>query len=214
MLAEHWLARGNKATSMPQTTHLIELIGNTPLVELRSLDAGLCRLLVKLENHNPGGSIKDRIGRSMIEAAEREEKIGPGSTLGRSHGREHGPGIGPGRGPKGLPSGVGHPRQDEPREGMPSALGGRSRDDAQRRRPWPPAILPDLAERIAAETPASFYVNQFNNPANPLAHEMTTAPEIWEHTAGQVDAVVCGVGSGGTLTGLSRFFNASVRAWR
>src|SRR4029077_2564411 len=70
-----------------------------------------------------------------------------------------------------------------------------------------PEYYQDLAQRIASETPGAFYVNQFNNPANPLAHEMTTGPEIWEQMENHLDAVVCGVGSGGTLTGLSRYFS-------
>jgi len=69
-----------------------------------------------------------------------------------------------------------------------------------------PQYYQDLAEKIAGETPGAYYINQFNNPANPLAHELTTGPEIWDQTGHKLDAVVCGVGSGGTITGLSRFF--------
>lgn len=187
--------------------HVLELIGNTPLVELRSVDSGPCRLLVKLESHNPGGSIKDRIGRSMVEAAEREGKIGPGSTLVEATAGNTGLGLALVAAQKGYRLILVIPdKMSREKVAHLKALGAEvvmTRSDVGRGHPQ---YYQDLAERITAETPEAYYVNQFGNAANPWAHETTTGPEIWEQTRQQVQAIVCGVGSGGTLTGLSRFF--------
>jgi cystathionine beta-synthase len=186
---------------------VLSLIGNTPLVELHSFDVGPCQLFVKLESHNPGGSIKDRIGRSMIEAAERDGKIGPGSTLVEATAGNTGLGLALVAARKGyrlvlvIPDKMSREKVFHLR-----ALGAEvvmTRSDVGRGHPQ---YYQDLAERITRETPGAFYINQFNNPANPLAHETTTGPEIWEQCGHDLDAVVCGVGSGGTLTGLSRYF--------
>ena len=187
--------------------NILDLIGNTPILQLRSFDTGLCRLLIKLESQNPGGSIKDRIGRSMIEAAEREGKIGPGSTLVEATAGNTGLGLALVAASKGYKLTLVIPdKMSQEKLLHLHALGATiimTRSDVAKGHPQ---YYQDFAERIARETPNSFYVNQFNNPANPLAHEQTTGPEIWEQTGHQLDAVVCGVGSGGTITGLSRYF--------
>lgn len=192
---------------MPGAQNILQLIGNTPLVELRSFDVGPCRLLLKLESHNPGGSIKDRIGRSMIEAAEREGKIGPGATLVEATAGNTGLGLALVAAQKGYRLILVIPdKMSREKIAHLRALGAEivlTRSDVMRGHP---EYYQDLAERLARETPNAFYVNQFCNPANPLAHEETTGPELWQQTAGQLDAVVCGVGSGGTLTGLSHYF--------
>src|SRR5580658_675140 len=193
--------------AMSVAGNVLELIGNTPIVRVGSFDTGPCTLLLKLENQNPGGSIKDRIGRSMIEAAEREGKIGPGSTLVEATAGNTGLGLALVAASKGyrlilvIPDKMSQEKLVHLR-----ALGAQivmTRSDVGRGHPQ---YYQDLAERIARETPNAFYVNQFNNPANPLAHEQTTGPEIWEQTDHQLDAIVCGVGSGGTITGLSWYF--------
>jgi cystathionine beta-synthase len=186
---------------------VLHLIGNTPLVELHSFDTGPCTLFVKLESQNPGGSIKDRIGRSMIEVAEREKKIGPGSVLVEATAGNTGLGLALVAAQKGyrliliIPD-----KMSQEKVLHLKALGAEivmTRSDVGKGHPQ---YYQDLAEKITRETPQAFYVNQFNNPANPLAHETTTGPEIWAQTGHDLDAVVCGVGSGGTITGLSRFF--------
>ncbi|MCC7086979.1 MAG: cystathionine beta-synthase [Pirellulales bacterium] len=186
---------------------LLDLIGNTPLLRLRSFDTGHCELFVKLENHNPGGSIKDRIGRSMIEAAEREGKIGPGSTLVEATAGNTGLGLALVAARKGYKLVLVIPdKMSQEKVFHLKALGAKvvmTRSDVGKGHPQ---YYQDLAETIASETPGAYYINQFNNPANPLAHEFTTGPEIWEQTDFRLDAVVCGVGSGGTITGLSRYF--------
>lgn len=188
--------------------NVLSLIGNTPLVELRTLDTGPCRLFIKLESQNPGGSIKDRIGRSMIEAAERDGKIGPGSTLVEATAGNTGLGLALVAAQKGYRLVLVIPdKMSQEKVFHLKALGAEvvmTRSDVGRGHPQ---YYQDLAESITKDTPKAWYVNQFNNPANPLAHETTTAPEIWEQTGHELDAVVCGVGSGGTITGLTRFFS-------
>lgn len=186
---------------------VLHLIGNTPLVELRKFDTGPCRLFVKLESQNPGGSIKDRIGRSMIETAEREGRIGPGSTLVEATAGNTGLGLALVASQKGYRLILVIPdKMSQEKVLHLKALGAEvvmTRSDVGKGHPQ---YYQDLAEKITRETPNAFYVNQFNNPANPLAHETTTGPEIWAQMGHDVDAVVCGVGSGGTITGLGRFF--------
>ena len=186
---------------------ILQNIGNTPLVELQHLDTGRCRLFVKLENQNPTGSIKDRIGLSMIQAAERDGRIKPGGTLIEATAGNTGLGLALVAAQKGyrlilvLPDKMAQEKVLHLR-----ALGAETvitRSDVGKGHP---EYYQDIAERLERENPGSFYVNQFSNPANPEAHEATTGPEIWAQSDQQLDAVVVGVGSGGTLTGLSRYF--------
>jgi cystathionine beta-synthase len=193
---------------MADDHQVLKLIGNTPLLELRGFDRGPCQLFVKLENQNPGGSIKDRIGRSMIEAAEREGKIRPGSTLVEATAGNTGLGLALVAAQKGYRLVLVIPdKMSQEKVLHLKALGAEvvmTRSDVGRGHPQ---YYQDLAEVIARKTPYAFYVNQFNNPANPHAHETTTGPEIWDQVGHAIDAVVCGVGSGGTITGLTRFFS-------
>jgi cystathionine beta-synthase len=187
--------------------NVLSLIGNTPLVELKNLDTGPCRLLLKLESQNPGGSIKDRIGRSMIEAAERAGQIGPGSVLVEATAGNTGLGLALVAAQKGYRLILVIPdKMSQEKVCHLKALGAEvvmTRTDVGRGHPQ---YYQDLAEDITRHTKHAYYVNQFNNPANPLAHETTTGPELWAQTGHELDAVVCGVGSGGTLTGLTWFF--------
>ncbi|HEY4943896.1 MAG TPA: pyridoxal-phosphate dependent enzyme [Rhizomicrobium sp.] len=184
----------------------LDLIGNTPLVELTRLDAGLCRLFAKLESQNPGGSIKDRIGLSMIEAAEKSGKLKPGGTIVEATAGNTGLGLAQVAVLKGyklilvVPDKMAREKIQHLR-----ALGADVRLTRSDVGKGHPDYYQDMAQRIAGENQAHF-INQFVNPANPLAHETTTGPEIWDQMEHDVDAVVCGVGSGGTLTGLGRFF--------
>jgi cystathionine beta-synthase len=190
---------------------VLSTIGNTPMLELRNLDTGCCRLFVKLENQNPTGSIKDRIGLSMIEAAERDGHIRPGGdppvTVIEATAGNTGLGLALVAAQKGYRLVLVIPdKMSQEKILHLRALGVQihlTRSDVGKGHP---EYYQDLAARIARETPNSFYVNQFANPANPLAHEATTGPEIWAQSGQMLDAVVCGVGSGGTLTGLSRYF--------
>jgi cystathionine beta-synthase len=191
----------------PQTVRsALDLIGNTPLVELTRLDAGPCRLFAKLESQNPGGSIKDRIGLSMIEAAEKNGKLRPGGTIVEATAGNTGLGLAQVATLKGyklilvVPDKMAREKIQHLR-----ALGADVRLTRSDVGKGHPDYYQDMAERLATEN-QGHYINQFSNPANPLAHETTTGPEIWEQMDRDVDAIVCGVGSGGTLTGLGRFF--------
>ncbi len=187
--------------------NVLELIGNTPIVEVKRLETGNSRLFIKLEYQNPGGSIKDRIGLSMIEAAEKSGKIKPGDTLIEATAGNTGLGLALVAAQKGyrlilvIPDKMSHEKVMHL-----AAMGVDIRMTRSNVEKGHPEYYQDYAERLAKKIPDSHYINQFNNQANPLAHELTTAPEIWEQMEHDVDAIVVGVGSAGTIGGLTRFF--------
>src|SRR5579862_2407402 len=192
---------------MPPYRNVIETIGNTPLAEITRLDTGKCQLFVKLENQNPGGSIKDRIALTMIEAAERDGRLQPGGTLIEATAGNTGIGLALVAAQKGYRLILVIPdKMSQDKVFHLKALGAEVRLTRSDVVKGDPAYYQDIALRLSREIPGSFYINQFENPANPLAHELTTGPEIWAQMGHQLDAVVVGVGSGGTLTGLGRFF--------
>jgi cystathionine beta-synthase len=188
---------------------VIDLIGQTPVVELKKFDAGPCRLFAKLESQNPGGSIKDRIALSMIGAAEKDGRLKAGGTIVEATAGNTGLGLAQVGIMKGyrlvlvVPDKMSREKIQHLR-----ALGADVRMTRSDVGKGHPEYYQDMAERLAAEMPGAFYVNQFANPANPLAHEQTTGPELHQQLEHDIDAVVVGVGSGGTLTGLGRFFRA------
>ncbi len=194
------------AIDAPVFHNVLESIGNTPLIEVGRIDTGPCQLFLKLENQNPGGSIKDRIGKLMIEAAERDGTLKPGGTIIEATAGNTGLGLALVASQKGFRLIIVVPdKMAQEKIFHLKALGAEvllTRSDVGKGHP---EYYQDMAERIARETGA-FFVNQFANPANPLAHETTTAPEIWAQMDHDLDAVVCGVGSGGTIAGLSRYF--------
>src|SRR6267142_1077545 len=186
---------------------VLDLIGNTPMLEVQHLDTGRCRLFLKLENQNPGGSIKDRIALSMIEAAERDKKIQKGSLIVEATAGNTGLDLALVASQKGYRLLIVVPdKMSQEKIFHLKALGAEVRLTRSDVTKGHPEYYQDMAARIARETPGAFYVNQFGNEANPWAHEHSTGPEIWEQMEHQLDAVVSGVGTGGTLTGLSRFF--------
>ena len=191
----------------PRPPGVLAFIGNTPLVKAEALNTGKCELFLKLENQNPGGSIKDRIGLSMIEAAEQQGHLQPGSTLVEATAGNTGLGLALVAARKGYRMLLVMPdKMSQEKIFHLRAMGAEvvmTRSDVHKGHP---EYYQDYAARLATEIPNSFYVNQFGNDANPKAHEETTAPEIWEQMGHRLDAVVAGVGTGGTMTGLSRFF--------
>lgn len=186
---------------------VLDLIGNTPLVRVNHIDTGSCELFLKLESQNPGGSIKDRIALAMVEAAERDGKLKPGATLVEATAGNTGLALALVAAQKGYKLVLVIPdKMSQEKIFHLKAMGAEvvmTRSDVEKGHP---DYYQDKAQKIAAGIQGAFYVNQFENPANPAAHESGTAPEIWQQMNHQLDAVVAGVGSSGTLTGHGRFF--------
>lgn len=193
----------------PAAESVLDLVGNTPMIRVRKLDTGCCELYLKLENQNPGGSIKDRIAVSMIAEAERTGQLKPGGTIVEATAGNTGLGLALVGRSKGYRVYLVVPDKMSREKILHlKALGAEvaiTRSDVGKGHP---EYYHDLAEAYAKTTPGAFYANQFGNPANPLTHEQTTGPEIHAQMGGDVDAIVVGVGSGGTLTGLGRYFQA------
>ncbi|MAL57258.1 MAG: cysteine synthase A, partial [Brevundimonas sp.] len=186
----------------------LDLIGRTPMVEVTKIDTGKCRLLLKLESQNPGGSIKDRIAVEMLDAAEREGWLKEGGTIVEATSGNTGIAlamVGAARGYKvilAMPSSMSTERKlllkgygaelvlTDPAQGMKGAVA--------------------KAEEIAAETPGAVLAKQFANEANPAIHRKTTAEEILRDTDGKVDYFVAGIGTGGTITGVGQVLKERV----
>jgi cystathionine beta-synthase len=186
---------------------VLDLIGRTPIVKARHLDTGPCALYLKLESANPGGSIKDRIGLSMIAAAEARGDLQPGATLVEGTAGNTGLGLALVAQQKGYRLILVVPdKMSREKIFNLKAMGAEvvlTRSDVAKGHP---EYYQDLAARIASQTPGAYFINQFGNPDNPAAHEFGTGPEILEQMDGQLDAIVFGCGSSGTMTGLSRAF--------
>ena len=183
-----------------------EMIGHTPLLELRNIEKELglkARLLAKIESRNPSGSIKDRIALAMVEQAEKDGLIAPGATLIEPTSGNTGIGLASVAASKGYRAIL----------VMPETM------SIERRRiikaygaeivltPGKEGMAGTLkkAEELRREIPNSFIPSQFDNPANPMKHELTTGPEIFEDTDGEVDILVAGIGTGGTISGIGRY---------
>ncbi|MFZ4526852.1 MAG: pyridoxal-phosphate dependent enzyme [Undibacterium curvum] len=192
---------------MKSTDPVLALIGNTPVVRLQNIDTGPCELYVKLESQNPGGSIKDRIALAMIEAAERSGQLRAGGTIIEATAGNTGLGLALVAVRKGYRIKLVVPdKMSTEKIQQLKAMGAEvilTRSDVNKGHPM---YYQDLALRIASETPGAYYIDQFNNPANPLAHTLSTGPEIWQQMDQQLDAIAVGVGSSGTLSGLSAYF--------
>ena len=190
-------------------SNILDMVGKTPMLEVTHIDTGLCRLFLKLELMNPGGSIKDRIGISMIEEAEKRGDIKPGDTLVEATAGNTGLGLALVAAQKGyslilvLPDKMSQEKIFNLR-----AMGAEvvlTRSDVGRGHP---EYYQDVGQRIADEQGA-YFINQFGNPDNPLAHEQSTAPEIVEQMGGDLDAIVLGVGSSGTVAGIGKYLQAN-----
>ena len=186
-------------------SNVLEMVGKTPMLEVKNIDTGVCQLFLKLELVNPGGSIKDRIGISMIEEAEERGDIKPGDTLVEATAGNTGIGLALVAAQKGyklilvLPDKMSQEKIFNLR-----AMGAEvvlTRSDVGKGHP---EYYQDLGQRIADEQGA-YFINQFANPDNSMAHEQTTAPEIIEQMNRDVDAIVIGVGSSGTVAGIGAY---------
>ena len=188
-------------------SNVLEMVGQTPMLEVHNIDTGLCQLFLKLELANPGGSVKDRIGISMIEEAEKRGDIKPGDTIVEATAGNTGIGLALVAAQKGyhlilvLPDKMSQEKIFNLR-----AMGAEvvlTRSDVAKGHP---EYYQDLGKSIAREK-GCYFINQFCNSDNPLAHERTTAPEILEQLDGNVDAIVMGVGSSGTVSGFCKYLN-------
>lgn len=187
---------------------IIETIGQTPLVRLnRVLPASIAStVLAKVEFFNPAGSIKDRIGIAMIEEAERAGRIKPGGTIVEATSGNTGAGLALAAAVKGYKCVFVMPdKMSEEKVHFLRAFGARVVITPTAVPPDDPRSYYNVAARIVQETPNAILANQYHNPANPQAHYLTTGPELWQQTAGKINVLVAGMGTGGTISGAARF---------
>ncbi len=187
--------------------NVLGLIGRTPLVKLNRLTRGVKpTVLAKMENLNPGFSVKDRIGVAMIEAAEREGILKPGGTIIEATSGNTGIGLALAAAVKGYKCiFVMTDKASVEKSRYLKALGADVVITPVSAKPGTPDHYVSTAKRIAGETPNSFYPDQYSHPANPEAHYRTTGPEIWDQTDGKITHFVAGLGTGGTISGTGRF---------
>src|SRR6476661_1305752 len=195
---------------------ILDVIGNTPLIRLNRIGRGLRpTLLAKLEYLNPGGSVKDRIGIAMLEAAEEAGRIKVGGTIIEGTSGNTGMGLALAAAIKGyrciftMPDKMSQEKIDSLR-----ALGAEVIVTPTQVDHYDPRSYHSVALRLSREIPNSIFPNQYENPANAEAHYQTTGPEIWEQTEGKITHVVIGVGTGGTITGVARYLkeqNSNIR---
>ena len=190
-------------------TSVDQLIGHTPLLELTNIEkeyALPARLVAKVESFNPAGSVKDRVALSMILAAEAEGKLNPGATIIEPTSGNTGIGLCAVAAARGYKAIIVMPDTMSVERQMLMKAYGAELVLTDGKGGMAAAI--SKADELAAAIPNAIVAGQFVNPANPAAHEATTGPEIWEDTDGQVDIFVCGVGTGGTITGTGRYLKS------
>jgi cystathionine beta-synthase len=187
---------------------VLELVGNTPIVRLDSLGRDVePQLLAKLEYLNPGGSVKDRIGLAMIEKAEAEGKLKPGGTIVEPTSGNTGVGLAIAAAKKGYRCIFVMPdKMSQEKISMLRAYGAEVVICPTAVEPDSPESYYSVSDRLAEEIPGGFKPDQYSNMSNPEAHYLTTGPEIWEQTDGDIDAIVISVGTGGTISGVGRYF--------
>ena len=186
---------------------IVDLVGNTPIIRLPKLQpAGGARVLAKLEYLNPGGSIKDRIGLPMIEAAERDGHLRPGGTIVEATSGNTGVGLALVAAQRGYRCVFVMPdKMSREKIALLRAFGAEVVVCPTEVEPEDPRSYYSVSARLTAETPGAFNPNQYANQANPQAHYDTTGPEVWEQLGDELDVLVAGVGTGGTVTGLGRY---------
>jgi cystathionine beta-synthase len=187
---------------------VLELVGHTPIVRLERMSREVPgELLAKLEYLNPGGSVKDRIGLAMIEAAEREGRLKPGGTIVEPTSGNTGAGLAMAAALRGYRCIFVMPdKMSQEKISMLRAYGAEVVITPTAVDPHSPESYYSVSDRLAEEIPGGFKPDQYSNPSNPEAHYATTGPELWEQTGGELDAVVISVGTGGTITGVGRYF--------
>jgi cystathionine beta-synthase len=187
---------------------VLDLVGNTPIVRLQRIGRNVePQLLAKLEYLNPGGSVKDRIGLALIEAAERDGKLKPGGTIIEPTSGNTGVGLAIAAAIKGYRCIFVMPdKMSQEKISMLRAYGAEVVICPTNVEPDSPESYYSVSDRLAEEIPGAFKPDQYSNMANPQAHYERTGPEIWEQTGGELDALVITVGTGGTISGVGRYF--------
>jgi len=186
---------------------ILDTVGRTPLVRLRKLARDLpCPVLAKVEFFNPGGSVKDRIGMAMVEAAEKEGRLRPGGTIVECTSGNTGLGLAMVAAVKGYRSAFCMPdKVSSEKVNLLKAFGAEVFLSPTAVAPDHPDSYYSVAKRIASERPGAVLMNQYHNPANPDAHFKSTGPELWEQTKGRITHFVAGMGTGGTISGTGRY---------
>src|SRR3989338_7632281 len=186
---------------------ILETIGKTPLVRLNKITAGYKpQTFAKVEYFNPGGSVKDRIGVQMIEEAEKEGRLKAGGTIVEATSGNTGLGLAIAAAVKGYRCVFTMPdKMSQEKIQLLRAFGAEVIVTPTAVPHESPESYTEVAKRVVRETPNSILANQYYNPKNPEAHYRTTGPEIWEQTGGQIDHFVCGIGTGGTISGVGRY---------
>jgi len=197
----------DKAATVVIAESIMDTIGNTPLVALGAVAAGTkSRMVAKCEFFNPGGSVKDRIGITIIADAVRSGRLAPGGTIVEATSGNTGVGLAIVAALRGFSTIFVMPdKMSEEKIRLLRAYGARVVITPTAVEPDDPRSYYSVAQRLAAETPNAILANQYHNPANPRAHYLTTGPEIWRETGGGVTHFVCGLGTGGTISGVGRF---------
>src|SRR5436190_15329649 len=192
---------------MPVLETFLDAVGDTPLVRLGRVARQVRpTILAKLEMLNPGGSVKDRIGLRMIQAAERSGSLRPGGTIVEPTSGNTGHGLAIAAAIRGYKCIFVMPdKMSQEKVALLRAYGAEVVITPTAVAPESPESYYRVADRLTEEIPGAFQPNQYFNQGNPQAHYETTGPEIWRQTDGKLDAVVCGVGTGGTITGVGRF---------
>jgi cystathionine beta-synthase len=193
--------------------NIIETIGRTPLVRLRHVIGGTKGLiLAKVEQFNPGGSVKDRIGYNIVEEAEREGRLKPGGTIVESTSGNTGLGLALVAAVKGYKSVFTLPdKMSMEKIRLLRAFGAEVIITPTAVPHESPESYTEVAKRIVRETPNAILANQYYNPRNPESHYLSTGPEIWDQTGGEITHFVCGIGTGGTISGTGKFLKEKNR---
>ena len=197
----------NNSDDLRVYDNILEVIGNTPLIRLNRVGRSApCPIYAKIEFLNPGGSVKDRIGLTMISEAEDSGRLRPGGTVVESTSGNTGVGLAIACAIKGYKGIFVMPdKMSQEKIQLLRAFGAKVVITPTAVAPEDPRSYYSVADRIVAETPNAILANQYHNPENPKSHYLTTGPEIWKQTQGQVTDVVVGMGTGGTITGVGRY---------
>ena len=187
--------------------NVLDAVGDTPLVRLNAMTEGLaCTTYAKVEFTNPGGSVKDRIAMQIVDEAEQSGELSPGGTIVEATSGNTGAGLAMVAALRGYKTVFVLPdKQSEEKRAALRAWGARVVVTPTEVGPDDPRSYYKTAERIVAETPNSFYANQYHNPANPKAHYLSTGPELYEQMDGKIDVFIAGAGTGGTLSGVGKY---------